>query len=240
MTDTSVSASHDTGEKPILQVTNVHKHYRMGKRNRLHVLKGIDLTVSEGEIIAVVGPSGVGKSTLLHIIGILDRPTEGNVNIDGRSVFDLDDTKLAQLRSETAGFVFQAHHLLPEFTALENVMMPALIAGHSRSDVDNRAWKLLKEVGLDQRAQHRPKELSGGEQQRIAVARALINSPRLLLADEPSGNLDLHAAESLHTLMWTLSRDHRQTLIIVTHNQDLALRADRIIELYDGKIKNKA
>ncbi len=222
----------------ILRVTNVHKSYRMGRNNELHVLKGIDLEVGEGEIIAVVGPSGVGKSTLLHIIGILDRPTQGTVEIDGQDVFMYDDAKLAQLRNKTAGFVFQAHHLLPEFTALENIMIPGMIADLPKSSLQQRAKHLLREVGLEERAHHRPKELSGGEAQRIAVARALVNQPRFLLADEPSGNLDMHTAESLHNLLWNLSRQHKQTLIIVTHNRELAERADRIVELYDGRVKH--
>ncbi len=222
---------------PILKIENVTKSYRMGRTATLQVLKGIDLQVDEGEIIAVVGPSGVGKSTLLHIIGILDRPTEGRVEIDGKDVFKYDDAKLAQLRNRTAGFIFQAHHLMPEFSALENVMMPGLISGKSRADLREPALNLLREVGLEQRAEHRPNEMSGGEQQRVAVARALINQPRLLLADEPSGNLDMKTAELLHTVLWDVSRKHKQTLIIVTHNTDLARRADRIIELYDGGIK---
>lgn len=221
----------------ILRVKNVKKSYRTGRTDFLHVLKGIDMEVHEGEIIAVIGPSGVGKSTLLHIIGILDRPTEGTVEIDGRDVFSYDDAKLAQLRNKTAGFVFQAHHLLPEFSALENVMMPGLISGKQKNELKEMAMNLLTEVGLQQRADHRPNEMSGGEQQRVAVARALINRPRLLLADEPSGNLDTTTAESLHAVLWNVSREHKQTLIIVTHNNELARRADRIIELYDGGIK---
>ena len=224
--------------KPILRAANIHKRYRTGRSDFLNVLKGIDLTVSEGEIIAIVGPSGVGKSTLLHIIGILDRPDDGTVEIDGVNVTSFDQAKLANVRNQTAGFIFQAHHLLPEFNAIENVMMPGLIAGADKSKLKTPAMQLLREVGLEDRAAHRPMELSGGEQQRIAVARALMNRPRLLLADEPSGNLDVHTAESLHALLWDLSRQHKQTLIIVTHNQSLAKRADRIVELYDGRIKN--
>ena len=226
-----------TSNTPILRVTNIHKRYHMGRYNDLDVLKGIDMDVQEGEIIAIVGPSGVGKSTLLHIIGILDRPSEGHVEIDGQDVFSHDDTTLAQLRNKTAGFVYQAHHLLPEFSALENVMMPGLIAGKSKSELGEQAHYLLEKVGLESRVDHRPNEMSGGEQQRVAVARALCNRPRLLLADEPSGNLDMHTAEALHAVLWELSREHKQTLIIVTHNHELAKQADRIIELYDGRIK---
>jgi lipoprotein-releasing system ATP-binding protein len=222
---------------PILKVKGVKKSYRMGRTDTLEVLKGIDMDVFEAEIIAVIGPSGVGKSTLLHIIGILDRPTEGRVEIDGKDVYSYDDAKLAQLRNKTAGFVYQAHHLMPEFSALENVMMPGLIAGKSKAELRERALDLLKEVGLEERADHRPNEMSGGEQQRVAVARALVNRPRLLLADEPSGNLDMQTAETLHAVLWNVTREHKQTLVIVTHNNELARRADRIIELYDGGIK---
>ncbi len=210
----------------------------MGRSSTLHVLKGIDLNICEGEIVAVIGPSGVGKSTLLHIIGALDRPSEGKVELDGVDIFSYDDLRLAKLRNKTIGFVFQFHHLLPEFTALENVMLPGMIAGDSKNKLLERAQSLLSEVGLQERAHHRPSELSGGEQQRVAVARALINQPRLILADEPSGNLDVHTAESLHQLIWQLSRQHRQTFVIVTHNRELAERSHRVVELYDGQIKS--
>lgn len=221
----------------MLKLQNIHKSYRTGKSELLHVLKGIDLEVAEGEIIAVTGPSGVGKSTLLHIIGALDKPTQGHVFIDGEDLFRHNDGTLAVLRNKTVGFVFQFHHLLPEFSAIENIMMPALISGMSRRQAQKRAQELLGEVELLDRSHHRPAELSGGEQQRIAVARALMNHPRLLLADEPSGNLDMQTARSLHALLWNISRQHKQTLLIVTHNLELAQRADRIIELYDGRIK---
>lgn len=221
----------------ILRTTNIHKYFRTGRSSNLHVLKGIDLQVSEGEIIAVIGPSGVGKSTLLHILGTLDRPSNGSVYLDEIDVFTRLEKQLAHFRNRTIGFVFQFHHLLPEFTALENTMMPALIAGDDKNKSENRALKLLGEVGLSERASHRPGELSGGEQQRVAVARALMNDPRLILADEPSGNLDLKASRELNDLLWLLSRKYRKTFIIVTHNSELAQRSDRIIELYDGKIK---
>lgn len=209
----------------------------MGRSSTLEVLKGIDLTIAEGEIITIIGPSGVGKSTLLHLIGGLDRPTQGRVRIDGDDISGYDDTRLAQFRNRTIGFVFQFHHLLPEFTALENVMMPGLVSRHERRSLQERARELLQRVGLADRLQHRPKELSGGEQQRVAVARALINVPRLLLADEPSGNLDTESAQMLHDMLWEISRQLRQTLVVVTHNRDLADRSDRIIELYNGRIK---
>jgi lipoprotein-releasing system ATP-binding protein len=202
------------------------------------VLKGVDLVVNKGEIVTIYGPSGVGKSTLLHIMGTLDRPSRGSVRIDGEDVFKYSDIKLAKFRNQAIGFIFQFHHLLPEFTALENVMMPGMIAGHKSIDLKNKSLALLKQVGLSERVQHRPRELSGGEQQRIAVARALVNNPKLVLADEPSGNLDIHTAESLHTLLHTISRKLEQTIIIVTHNRELTKISDRIIELYDGKIKS--
>ncbi|HNW60440.1 MAG TPA: ABC transporter ATP-binding protein [bacterium] len=221
----------------LLQTENIHKSYPMGRSSTLEVLKGIDLTIAEGEIITIIGPSGVGKSTLLHLIGGLDRPTQGRVRIDGDDISGYDDTRLAQFRNRTIGFVFQFHHLLPEFTALENVMMPGLVSRHERRSLQERARELLQRVGLADRLQHRPKELSGGEQQRVAVARALINVPRLLLADEPSGNLDTESAQMLHDMLWEISRQLRQTLVVVTHNRDLADRSDRIIELYNGRIK---
>jgi lipoprotein-releasing system ATP-binding protein len=203
----------------------------------LEVLKGIDVEIYAGEIIAIVGPSGVGKSTFLNILGALDRPTSGEVEIDGTLISQFDDSRLAQFRNHTVGFVFQFHHLMPEFTALENVMMPALIARRNGSNVVARAKQLLADVGLAARFSHRPGELSGGEQQRVAVARSLMNEPRLVLADEPSGNLDLRASESLHQLLWNLSRRDGRTFIIVTHNLELAKKADRVIELFDGRIK---
>jgi lipoprotein-releasing system ATP-binding protein len=224
-------------KKPILITRQLCKSYPTAD-GALEVLRGIDLTVNAGEIIAIVGQSGVGKSTLLHLLGALDRPTEGSVLINGTPVFDFDDKQLAAFRNRTVGFVFQFHHLLPEFTAIENVMMPALIAGRKARDVSLRAMQLLTEVDLGQRAMHRPGELSGGEQQRVAVARALMNEPELVLADEPSGNLDRLSSESLHELLWNLSRRHGQTFIIVTHNLDLAGRADRVVELFDGAIKS--
>lgn len=221
----------------ILRCSNLRKDYRTGRSAFLPVLKGIDFEVHEGEIVTIVGPSGVGKSTLLHLIGALDRPTEGKVELDGVDLFSFDDVQLARLRNKTVGFVYQFHHLLPEFTALENVMLPGMIAGERSPELRKRSLELLAEVGLQDRAHHRPAELSGGEQQRVAVARALVNKPRLILADEPSGNLDLHTADSLHQLIWQLSHQYRQTFVIVTHNRDLAERSNRTIELYDGKIK---
>jgi len=225
-----------SARQPILITRNLVKQYPTAG-GALEVLKGIDVEIYAGEIIAIVGASGVGKSTLLNILGALDRPTAGEVEIDHALISKLDDSALAQFRNRTIGFVFQFHHLLPEFTALENVMMPALIARRNGGQIAGRAAQLLDDVGLAQRVAHRPGELSGGEQQRVAVARALMNEPRLVLADEPSGNLDLRASESLHQLLWNLSRRDGRTFIIVTHNLELAKKADRVIELFDGRIK---
>lgn len=220
----------------ILTTWDVHKYYPMGK-SQVHVLKGIDLEVYSGEIVAITGPSGVGKSTLLHILGVLDRPSRGRVEIDGIDVYSLNNKELATLRNRTVGFIFQFHHLLPEFTAIENVAMPSLIAGANRDVVWNRAKAILGEVGLSHRIEHRPAELSGGEQQRVAVARALMNNPRIILADEPSGNLDIESSQSLHKLIWEINQRHRLTFIIVTHNLELAQQAHRVIEMRDGHIR---
>lgn len=186
----------------------------------------------------IMGPSGVGKSTLLHLIGGLDRPTAGEVLIDGADLFSLRDRELAIFRNNAIGFVFQFHHLLPEFTALENVMIPGMMHGRDFAVATEKAQNLLDEIGLGQRLNHKPSELSGGEQQRVAVARALINGPRLVLADEPTGNLDKQNSEALYDLILELNKKHGQTLIIVTHNELMATHAHRVIELEDGKIKN--
>jgi lipoprotein-releasing system ATP-binding protein len=227
-----------TVEKNILEINDLYKTYHIEGAQEVRVLKGIHLELKEGEIVTIYGPSGVGKSTLLHIIGALDRPTKGKVKIDSKNIFSLTDTRLAIFRNRTIGFVFQFHHLLPEFSALENVMMPGMIARQNREEVKKQAIDLLKSVGLAARLDHRPRELSGGEQQRVAVARALVNNPKLLLADEPSGNLDMRTADALHELLWSLSRDYKKTLVIVTHNPDLATHSDRVIKLLDGKVKS--
>jgi lipoprotein-releasing system ATP-binding protein len=219
--------------RTILRCVDLYKSYFMN-HNELKVLRGINLEIGGGEIVAIIGASGAGKSTLLHILGTLDRPTTGKVYISGVEVFSLSDDELAKFRSNEIGFVFQFHHLLPEFTALENVMMPALIAGKKMRQVKGKAELLLSEVGLSERLDHRPAELSGGEQQRVAVARAMMNDPRVILADEPSGNLDTQNASALHSLLVTLSRSHGTTFVIATHNEDLKRLADRVMKIQDG------
>jgi len=218
----------------VLEGIDIHKSFQTGAET-LHVLKGVDIGIRRGEIVSVVGASGVGKSTLLHILGALDRPTKGKVRLDSTDVFALSDKKLAHFRNKTIGFVFQFHHLLPEFSALENVMMPQLIAGEEKSLIKEKAEHILSEVGLADRAHHKPGELSGGEQQRVAVARALINEPQIVIADEPSGNLDRATGEELHDLISALNQEKGQTFIIATLNQLLAQRAHRIITLVEGK-----
>ncbi len=223
--------------KPILTTKALCKSY-VTEGGELHVLKSIDLTVYAGEIVAMVGASGVGKSTLLHLLGALDRPSSGEVIVGGTPLSKLHDRALAEFRNRHLGFVFQFHHLLPEFTALENVMLPAMIAGKNGQALRERAAGLLQDVNVQHRLTHRPGQLSGGEQQRVAVARALMNDPPIVLADEPSGNLDYVSSESLHNLLWQLSRRDRRTFVIVTHNLELAKRADRVVELFDGRIKS--
>jgi lipoprotein-releasing system ATP-binding protein len=203
---------------------------------KLQILKGVDLEVSKGEIITIVGPSGAGKSTLLHIIGTLDKPEHGHVEINGVAVNSLSLQRLSAFRNKEIGFIFQFHHLLPEFTAIENICIPAFIAGKSKKEASLKAAELLELLGLSHRINHKPNELSGGEQQRVAVARALINNPSIILADEPSGNLDSNNAESLHRLFVDLRDRLNQTLIIVTHNESLANMANRKVEMKDGLI----
>ncbi|WP_026841540.1 ABC transporter ATP-binding protein [Citrifermentans bremense] len=219
----------------LLEVKNLYKSYGEALA-KVEVLKGIDLTVEPGDTIAMVGPSGAGKSTLLHIMGTIDRPTSGEVLFDGESIFALGDQPLASFRNRSIGFVFQFHHLLPEFTALENVMMPLLIGGEKRSKVEGRARQLLHDVGLAHRVTHRPGELSGGEQQRVAIARALVRQPRLLLADEPTGNLDMKTSHEVHELLYSIQRSTGITLVIVTHNEQLAAGMNRTIRVVDGRI----
>jgi len=204
----------------------------------LHVLKGIDLEISPGEIISIIGKSGAGKSTLLHILGTLDNPDSGSLIINGKDITNQNEKALAGFRNKNIGFVFQFHHLLQEFTALENVCIPGFIAGHSPSDVEARAKVLLDYLGLSDRQNHKPGQLSGGEAQRVAVARSLINNPTVVFADEPTGNLDKANSESLHQLIMDLRKDFNITFVIVTHNEELAKLSDRIITLEDGMVKH--
>lgn len=223
----------------VIRADGVTRTFLAGEESdkKLYVLRGINLSVAKGEIIAIVGASGAGKSTLLHILGTLDRPTAGKVYYGDVDVFSLSDDALARFRNTEIGFVFQFHHLLPEFTALENVAMPALIRRKKLHDVKPRAQHLLREIGLDGKEGQKPTKLSGGEQQRVAVARALMNEPRVVLADEPSGNLDTANAQLLHELLWDLSRKLDTTFIVVTHNESLAKKADRVVRIQDGVIQ---
>jgi lipoprotein-releasing system ATP-binding protein len=231
------AAAGDRAAEPILRGCDIHKSYPSGSET-IRVLRGVNLEVAEAEILAIVGQSGVGKSTLLHMLGALDRPDSGRVLADGVDVFALDDRHLAAFRNRNFGFVFQFHHLLPELTALENVMMPCIISGMSGGAARENARRILSdEVDLGGRLGHRPRELSGGEQQRVAVARALVMKPHLVLADEPSGNLDPESSEALHALIWKLREKHRQSFVIVTHNVELARRADRTLKLFDGVVR---
>jgi lipoprotein-releasing system ATP-binding protein len=224
----------------MLEATGVVKVFQGGDGAEVRVLEGVDLSVARGEMIAIIGASGAGKSTLLHVLGALERPTAGDVRLNGERVAELDDEALAELRNRSVGFVFQFHHLLKEFSALENVMMPLRIAGRPPAEARDRAASLLVRVGLEARMSHRPAELSGGEQQRTAVARALAMSPPLLLADEPSGNLDHHNAEALHDLFAELSREMALGLVVVTHNRSLAARAGRVLLLEDGRLSDNS
>jgi lipoprotein-releasing system ATP-binding protein len=219
----------------MITVTDLHKSFFMGEQT-LTVLKGINLEITRGEMIAVVGASGAGKSTLLHILGLLDRPTTGTVRFEGQDLFQLSEQAQAEFRNRRIGFVFQFHHLLPEFTALENACMPALIQRRQPEEIEREAVAILKEVGLGARLQHKPGELSGGEQQRVAVARALLQKPDLVLADEPTGNLDTHTGEALFGLMRELNKARGTTFVIVTHNDKLSAQADRIVHMQDGQI----
>ncbi|MDI1355038.1 MAG: ABC transporter ATP-binding protein [bacterium] len=215
----------------MIRAKNIHKKF-----GELEILKGLDLEINKGEIISIVGSSGAGKTTLLTILGTLDRPSSGEVEIDGERITNLSDKKLAAFRNKNIGFVFQFHQLLPEFTALENVSIPALIANKSKKDAEKKAAELLDVFNLSDRLHHKPSELSGGEQQRVAVARALINDPKVIFADEPSGNLDSKNAEELHHLFFQLRDQFKQTFVIVTHNTALAAMADRTLTMRDGKI----
>jgi lipoprotein-releasing system ATP-binding protein len=220
----------------LLKATDLSKEYSSGGKETLHVLRGAQLEVFKGEIVVIVGPSGSGKSTLLHLLSGLDRPTSGTITFAGQELFALDERALTNFRNARMGFIFQFHHLLQEFSAVENVAMPALIRGERLRDVQDRVGVLLGEVGLSGRLHHRPAELSGGEQQRVAVARALMNKPEVIFADEPSGNLDEEQSIQLHDLLVRLSREHQTTFVIATHNQDLTKRGERILRLTEGKL----
>ncbi|MGZ3406021.1 MAG: ABC transporter ATP-binding protein [Polyangia bacterium] len=221
-----------------VEIRQLRKAYDHGGQ-KLEVLRGIDLMVGAGEMVAIVGSSGAGKSTLLHVLGTLDQPSSGSVLYDGMDVTRMPPAAMADFRNRTIGFVFQFHHLLPEFTAVENCAMPALISGVSRAEANARAKKLLDRVGLGHRMTHRPGELSGGEQQRVALARALVMEPRVLLADEPTGNLDTHTGEDMHKLVVELNRDLGMTLVVVTHNPDFAARLPRRVRMVDGVISDE-
>ncbi len=218
----------------MITAKNIHKYY-----GDLEVLKGVDVHINQGEIVAIVGPSGAGKTTLLQILGTLDKPTNSNdaiLMLNGKNVLQLKDNTLSKFRNEHIGFIFQFHQLLPEFTALENVCIPAFIANKSKKQAEKEALEILDFLGLSDRIDHKPNELSGGEQQRVAVARALINKPKVIFADEPSGNLDSASAKNLHELFFKLRDEFNQTFVIVTHNNELANMTDRKLEMGDGNI----
>ncbi len=219
----------------MLEARNLQKIYHHSK-NRLQVLKGVDLSINQGEVFSIVGPSGAGKSTLLHILGGLDKPSEGKVTIDAEDIYLLNDQKRAKVRNQKIGFIFQFYHLLPEFTAVENVLLPALIytSRSASEDLRLKAMDLLNRVGLQDRAQHRPQELSGGEQQRVAIARALINGPKIIFCDEPTGNLDSENGKNVIDLLLELNVKNQQTIVIVTHDENIAQRAHKIIYMRDG------
>jgi lipoprotein-releasing system ATP-binding protein len=228
------------GREPVITAVGVHKSYVGGDGSILEVLKGVDLAVYAGETVAIIGESGSGKSTLLHILGGLDRPSAGEVRVGSRNLRQIGDDELSAVRNSNIGFVFQFHHLLQEFTVRENVMMPQLISGRSIADASRRAAELISQVGLTKRAEHRPGQLSGGEQQRVAVARALANQPLALLADEPSGNLDPSTSERLHDLLFSVGAEHGTAMVLVTHNMQIARRSDRVLEVQDGQLVQAA
>ena len=221
--------------EPLVIVEDLHKSFdHMGRM--LHVLRGINLLIYTGQIMAIVGPSGAGKSTLLHCIGTLDLPSSGRIQLGQEELTTMSGRRLAAVRNRDIGFVFQFHHLLPEFNALENVMLPGLIQNRSRKQMEKRAATLLEEVGLKDRASHRPGELSGGEQQRVAIARALTLEPKLVLADEPTGNLDTGTSESIHDLFFQINREHGTTIVVVTHNTGFAASMQRVVRMTDGLV----
>ena len=215
----------------MLTAADIYKSY-----GQLAVLRGVAVNIKQGEIVSIAGPSGSGKSTLLHILGTLDKPDKGSITLDNKRLDDMNAKTLSAFRNRNIGFVFQFHHLLPEFTALENVCIPGWIAGRSKKEVSEKAQELLALLGLENRTENKPQQLSGGEQQRVAVARALINQPKIVFADEPTGNLDSVTAKELHDLFFDLRKQFNQTFLIVTHNEDLARMSDRILHMKDGKI----
>lgn len=220
----------------LINAESLGKKFNKGKKE-VEVLKGLDLVVEKGEILNILGASGAGKSTLLHILGALDRPTSGRVLFDGKDIFLMSERETAAFRNRKIGFVFQFHHLLSEFTALENTMMPGLVAGWSRDEAEKKAYEVLERLGLGGRKDHKPGELSGGEQQRVAVSRAILLDPDVVLADEPTGNLDTITGDEVHELLLELNREYKITMIVVTHNLKLAKKGDRRLLLVDGKIK---
>jgi lipoprotein-releasing system ATP-binding protein len=234
-----VTVEHKNEEVPILLLQEIERHYRQGDE-MLHVLNGVELAVWAGQSVALVAPSGAGKSTLLHIAGLLEHPDRGDVYIDGRSTAILPDHERTRIRRAEVGFVYQSHHLLPEFTALENVMLPQMIRGLGRREARERASELLTYLGLGERLSHRPAELSGGEQQRVAIGRAVANAPRILLADEPTGNLDIHTADHVFATFNQLIRASGLATIIATHNMELAARMDRRVTLREGQLLEMA
>lgn len=220
---------------PVLELRNIHRTFHQAGVD-LKILRGIDLAVKPGEIVALIGTSGAGKSTLLHITGLLERADEGDLSVGGRDCSKMNDNERTEIRRNMLGFVYQFHHLLPEFSALENIILPQMIAGKSREEAATRAMELLGRVGLHDRATHRPSQLSGGEQQRVAIMRALANRPKLLLADEPTGNLDEHTADKVVVELLTVVREQGVAAVIATHNKELAARMDRCVMLTDGKL----
>jgi len=222
----------------ILQAKKLHKIYKT-EGNRLHVIKGIDLDVNAGEFISLFGASGAGKSTLLHLLGGLDEPSQGEVLLNAQNLYTIKDKQRAFIRNRSIGFVFQFYHLLPEFSALENIMLPALIAGENTFRIKKNALELLSSVGLEKRASHRPYELSGGEQQRVAIARSLVNSPQILLCDEPTGNLDSKTGENICRLLERLNKKEGYTIIIATHSEEIAKISSRMLYIKDGKFSSK-
>lgn len=223
-----------TDQNNIIEIKNLTKVYGDGVEVR--ALDDLSLDIKRGEFLAIIGPSGSGKSTLLHMIGILDTPTSGTIFIDGQDVTSMSEDKRSKARNNMLGFIFQYHHLLPDFTALENVMMPLLIAGKSKKQARELAEKLLKEVGLEDRMDHKPTQLSGGQSQRVAVARALANDPKIVIGDEPTGNLDSKSSQMIYDLLRKLNKERNQTFILVTHDEQMAKRTDRIVRLVDGRV----